>query len=93
MGFIAGRDVDAFPEKVTVANRNGAAIDHDGRAIVASHSHDTAGHILVAAGKRNTSVMMLSTSDSLDAVGNDLSALQRESHAFNRQPSGPHDAG
>ena len=85
MSFIASRDVDAFSEEFAVADGNGAAIDHERRSIMAGHRHDTARHILVAARDSNAGIMMLSASDGLDAISDDLSTLERESHAWNDQ--------
>lgn len=45
------------------------------------HCHDTPRHILITAWNGNTRIMVLSTGDGFDAIGNDFSSLQGESHA------------
>lgn len=81
MSFVARRDVYSFSEKFAVADGTGAAIDHERRAVVAGHRHDTTGHILVAAGDSDAGIMMLGTGDGLDTISDDLSTLKREPHA------------
>lgn len=79
-GFVAGRDVDGFAEELAVADCDGAAVDHEGGAVVAGHGHDASGHVLIAAGDGDAGVVVLGTGDGLDAIGYDLASLQGESH-------------
>ena len=80
-GFVAGGDVDGFSEELAVANCNGAAVDHEGWAVVASDGHDASGHVFVTARDGDASVVVLGTGNCLDAVGYDLASLQGEAHA------------
>ena len=43
---------------------------------MAGHRHDTTRHVLVTARKSDTCIVMLSTSDGFDTVGDDLTALE-----------------
>lgn len=45
-------------------------------------SYDNTGHVLVTTGDRDIGIVELSTCNGLDAVGNKLSSLERETHAF-----------
>lgn len=81
-GFVAGRDVDWFAQELGVALVDATAVDHETGAIVPAHAHDGARHVLVAAGDGDAGVVSLSTSDCLDAVGDDLARLQAEAHAL-----------
>mmetsp|Transcript_25216 Transcript_25216/g.45756 ORF Transcript_25216/g.45756 Transcript_25216/m.45756 type:complete len:284 (-) Transcript_25216:500-1351(-) len=55
-----------------VSRLDGAAIDHKGRAVQPSHGNDSTGHVLVATGKRNVTIIPLSAHDGFNAVGDDI---------------------
>ena len=48
---------------------------------MACHAHDAARHVLVTAGDCDAGVVKLSTGDGLDAVCDDFSGLEGETHA------------
>jgi hypothetical protein len=78
-----GDDVDLLVlERLGAAGLDGAAVDHQGRAVDAAHGHDDAGHVLVAAGDGDVGVVPLAAHDRLDRVGDDLARLQRVAHAL-----------
>ena len=72
-------DVERLTAAVTGAD--GAAVDHQGRAIHTSHRHDDAGHVFVAAGDGDEAVIPLRTHNGFDGVGDEVARLQREAHA------------
>ena len=58
------------------ARLDGAAVDHDGGSVEASHCHDHPRHVLVASRQRDVAVVPLSTHHCLNAVCNDVSGRQ-----------------
>ena len=58
-----------------------AAVDHQGRAIEAAHCHDHAGHVFVAAGQCDQSIVPLRAHEGFDGVGDEVAGLQGEGHA------------
>src|SRR5690606_11051918 len=62
------------------SSQDGAAVDHDGRAIEAAHRHYAARHVLVAAGQRHEGIVPLRAHDGLDGVGDEVARLQRVAH-------------
>lgn len=60
---------------------DGAAVDHDEGAVVASGGHDDAGHVFVAAGDGDVGVVVLRAGDGFDGVGDEFAGLEGEAHA------------
>ena len=58
-----------------------AAVDHQGRTVEAAHCHDHAGHVFVAAGQCDQSIVPLRAHEGFDGVGNEVAGLKREGHA------------
>src|SRR5487761_2762114 len=56
----------------SAARANRAAIDHEGGAIQASHGHDAAGHVLIAAGDGDGRVVPLRPHDGFDGIGDQV---------------------
>ena len=81
-GLVAGANVDLLFQQGGVAFADGASVDHDEGPVVPGGSHDDAGHVLVAAGDGNVSIVVLGAGDSLNGVGDDFTGLQGEPHAF-----------
>ncbi|CRK45441.1 hypothetical protein BN1723_006607 [Verticillium longisporum] len=79
---LEGRDNVDVLALLGAAGLDGAAVDHDAGAVDAAHGHGDAGHVLVAAGQGNVAVVPLAVHDRLDAVGDDLTALQGVAHAL-----------
>src|SRR5690606_36974439 len=73
-------DVQVLP--FIVAWGDGAAIYHDGWSIEPGHRHDGSRHIFVTAGNGDDSIIILASADGFDAIGNDIAAYQRVSHAI-----------
>ena len=47
-----------------------------------SHGHNYSGHIFIAPGNSNTSIVELCASDGLDTVGYDFTSLETETHTL-----------
>ncbi len=60
---------------------DGSTVDHEGWSIDSSHGHHHSGHILVAARDGDVRIVPLPTHDRLDTVCDQISGLQRVSHA------------
>mmetsp|Transcript_32903 Transcript_32903/g.72662 ORF Transcript_32903/g.72662 Transcript_32903/m.72662 type:complete len:363 (+) Transcript_32903:1159-2247(+) len=61
---------------------DGTTIDHQARPVQASHGHQGAWHVLVAAWQGDVGVIPLGTHDSLNAVRDQVAGLQAEAHAL-----------
>src|SRR5690606_18554285 len=61
---------------------DGAAIDHDRRAIEPAHGHEAAGHVFVAARDRDQGVVPLAAHHGFDGVGDQVARLERVAHAL-----------
>ena len=59
-----------------------AAINHQAGPVEPCHSHDGAGHVLVASGKRDQCVIPLRADDGLDRIGDEVPGLQGVFHAL-----------
>jgi hypothetical protein len=81
VGFIARADVDWFPQRLAISRLDGAAVDHDGRPVVARKGHDDAGHVLVTAWDGDAGVVVLGACHGFNAVCDDFSGLQGEPHS------------
>src|SRR5690606_16464620 len=79
-GFEHADDVEVlvFP----AAREDGAAIDVDRGHVGAEHTHQTAGHVLVAATNHHHAIHPLAADAGLDAIGNHFAADQRVLHAL-----------
>lgn len=62
------------------AGLDGTAVNHDTGSVDTAHSNEHTGHVLVAARQRDVGIVPLSVHNSLDTIGNDLSALQAVAH-------------
>jgi len=81
VGLVARADVDGFPQRLAVPWLDGAAVDHDGGAVVARKGHDDAWHVLVAAGDGDAGVVVLGAGYGFDAVGDDFPGLEGKAHS------------
>ena len=63
------------------AGADGASVDHQAGAIEASHGHDAAGHVLIAAGDGDGGVVPLAAHDGFDGIGDQVARLERKAHA------------
>ncbi len=73
-------DIERFVMPVSGADRT--AVNHQCRTIHPPHRHQTAGHVLVAAGERHQPVVPLGAHDGLDRVGDQIARLQRVAHSL-----------
>ena len=64
-----------------MARADRAAVDHQRRPIDPAHRDQAAGHVLVAAGKRDVGVVPLGLHHGFDRVGDQVARLQRIAHA------------
>mmetsp|Transcript_80 Transcript_80/g.176 ORF Transcript_80/g.176 Transcript_80/m.176 type:complete len:625 (-) Transcript_80:19-1893(-) len=64
-----------------VPRLDGASVNHEGGSVKAGHSHQGTGHVLVAAGERDVTIVPLSAHHRLDTVSNDVTRLKAEAHA------------
>ena len=64
-----------------LAGFDGAAIDHDGRAVQACQRHEGTGHVLVTADHGGYTVIPLGADNRFNTVGNQIAAGQGAAHA------------
>ena len=81
---LEGRD-DVETASLPLSGPNRAAIDHQRRSVETTHSHDAAGHVLVASRQRDIGVVPLRLHHRLDRIGDQITRLQGKAH-----PRGPH---
>ena len=67
---------------LTATSCDRTTVDHQTRPVHASHSHNDTGHVLVATGNADVRIVPLATHDSLNGVGNKITALQRVAHTL-----------
>src|SRR5690606_22552365 len=78
--FKSRHDVQFFA--FVIAGCNSSTVDHNRRAIESGHSHDRSGHILVTTWDRDYTIIVLSATDGLYAICNDITGYQRVAHTF-----------
>lgn len=59
---------------------NGTTVNHDAGTVDTTHGNGNTGHVLVATGQADVGVIPLTVHDSLNTIGNNLSALEGVSH-------------
>merc|ERR1719162_372291 len=81
VGLEGRDDVELLLHRRPAARPDSASVDHDRGPVDAPHGHDAAGHVLVAAGDGEVGVVELRGHHRLDAVGDQVAALQGVGHA------------
>ena len=61
---------------------NGATVDHQTGAVDPRHAHHDTRHVLIATGDTDVRIVPLTTHNSLDRVGDQITTLQREPHSL-----------
>mmetsp|Transcript_26694 Transcript_26694/g.44768 ORF Transcript_26694/g.44768 Transcript_26694/m.44768 type:complete len:260 (-) Transcript_26694:316-1095(-) len=74
-----GYDVQRFT-RCGIPRLDSAPVDHHRGSVQAGHSHQRAGHVLIASGERDIPVVPLSTHHRLNTVRNDVTRLKTEAH-------------
>src|SRR5690606_19229889 len=77
--FECGHNVEVL--SFIMARCDGSPVHHDGRAVEPSHGHDRPRHVFITAGDGDDAIVILTATDGLDAIGNDIAAHQRVPHA------------
>ena len=76
--LVGGPDIDRFP--IPATGFDGAAVDHEGRAIEPARGDETARHVFVATGERDERIVPEGGHDGFNGIGDKISRLQGKRH-------------
>ena len=79
VGLESGHDVELLA--TTLTGLDGTSVDHETGSVETTESHQGSGHVLVTSGNDDHSVQPVSTGGGLDLVSDEVSRLQRVTHA------------
>jgi hypothetical protein len=79
VGLESRDDIDRL-SLLGAAGLDGTTVNHDAGTVDTTHSNGNTRHVLVATGQADVGIVPLTVHDSLDTIGDNLSALEGVSH-------------